>query len=178
MADEKQTFTVAGYKFATKEEAQDAKDELNAIKYLSSKTDGKDPKQVYMLYNQILDKQLFNTPVGIDYLKELQQFLYINKDMSEMLDEKKIPLKVKDEIRQLKRDKNRYKDKYIKLMIVNIVLVVVIAAMAVILKTSSTPTVIDYERKLQDKYATWQEQLESQEASLKARENQTQSKQN
>ena len=41
-------------------------------------------------------------------------------------------------------------------MIVNIVLVVVIAAMAVILKTSSTPTVIDYERKLQDKYATWQ----------------------
>ena len=110
MADEKQTFTVAGYKFATKEEAQDAKDELNAIKYLSSKTDGKDPKQVYMLYNQILDKQLFNTPVGIDYLKELQQFLYINKDipndkirpipinneLSEMLDEKKIPLKVKD----------------------------------------------------------------------------------
>ena len=95
-----------------------------------------------------------------------------------MLDEKKIPLKVKDEIRQLKRDKNRYKDKYIKLMIVNIVLVVVIAAMAVILKTSSTPIVIDYERKLQDKYATWQEQLESQEASLKARENQTQSKQN
>ena len=189
MADEKQTFTVAGYKFATKEEAQDAKDELNAIKYLSSKTDGKDPKQVYMLYNQILDKQLFNTPVGIDYLKELQQFLYINKDipndkirpipinneLSEMLDEKKIPL---NEIRQLKRDKNRYKDKYIKLMIVNIVLVVVIAAMAVILKTSSTPTVIDYERKLQDKYATWQEQLESQEASLKARENQTQSKQN
>jgi len=81
MADEKQTFTVAGYKFATKEEAQDAKDELNAIKYLSSKTDGKDPKQVYMLYNQILDKQLFNTPVGIDYLKELQQFLYINKDI-------------------------------------------------------------------------------------------------
>ena len=28
MADEKQTFTVAGYKFATKEEAQDAKDDL------------------------------------------------------------------------------------------------------------------------------------------------------
>ena len=54
MADEKQTFTVAGYKFATKEEAQDAKDELNAIKYLSSKTDGKDPKQVYMLYLSLI----------------------------------------------------------------------------------------------------------------------------
>ena len=163
MADEKQTFTVAGYKFATKEEAQDAKDELNAIKYLSSKTDGKDPKQVYI-----------NKDIQNDKIRPIP----INNELSEMLDEKKIPLKVKDEIRQLKRDKNRYKDKYIKLMIVNIVLVVVIAAMAVILKTSSTPTVIDYERKLQDKYATWQEQLESQEASLKARENQTQSKQN
>lgn len=79
MADEKQTFTVAGYKFATKEEAQDAKDELNAIKYLSSKTDGKDPKQVYMLYNQILDKQLFNTPVGIDYLKDFSSFYILIK---------------------------------------------------------------------------------------------------
>lgn len=44
MADEKQTFTVAGYKFATKEEAQDAKDELNAIKVSVIKDRWKRPK--------------------------------------------------------------------------------------------------------------------------------------
>ena len=40
-------FVVGGYTFKTKQEAQEAKDEMNAIKYLSGKTDSKDPKQVY-----------------------------------------------------------------------------------------------------------------------------------
>lgn len=180
------TYTVAGYTFNSKEEAQEAKDELNAIKYVSAKTDGKDPKQVYLLYNTILDKELFKTPVGLDYLKELQQFLYIrneipnekirpipiNSDLKEALDEKREYTKVKGELRSLKREVEKYKDRSVKLIIVNIILLIVIAAMAVILKTSSTPTVIDYENKLQDKYASWQEQLESQEASLRDRENQ------
>ena len=45
MAEEKESgkFMVGGYEFATKEEAQLAKDELNAIKYLSQKTNSKDP---------------------------------------------------------------------------------------------------------------------------------------
>ena len=32
-------FVVGGYTFKTKQEAQEAKDEMNAIKYLSGKTD-------------------------------------------------------------------------------------------------------------------------------------------
>ena len=44
---------VGGYEFNTKEDAQLAKDELNAIKYVSAKTNTKDPKQVYNLYNKI-----------------------------------------------------------------------------------------------------------------------------
>ncbi len=44
--------------------------------------------------------------------------------------------------------------------------------MFIILKTNSNPTVLDYENKLQNKYAAWQEQLELQEKSLKAREEQ------
>ena len=35
---------VGGYEFNTKEDAQLAKDELNAIKYVSAKTNTKDPK--------------------------------------------------------------------------------------------------------------------------------------
>ena len=42
-------FVVGGYTFKTKQEAQEAKDEMNAIKYLSGKTDSKDPKQVYVI---------------------------------------------------------------------------------------------------------------------------------
>lgn len=78
MAEEKESgkFMVGGYEFATKEEAQLAKDELNAIKYLSQKTNSKDPKQVYSLYNKIIERKLFSTHVGMNYLKNLQTFLY------------------------------------------------------------------------------------------------------
>ena len=74
-------FVVGGYTFKTKQEAQEAKDEMNAIKYLSGKTDSKDPKQVYVLYNKIIDRQLFYTSIGLNYLKNLQQFLYNSPDI-------------------------------------------------------------------------------------------------
>ena len=45
---DKRKFMVGGYEFTSKEDAQIAKDELNAIKYVSSKTNSKDPKQVYL----------------------------------------------------------------------------------------------------------------------------------
>ena len=74
-------YSVGGYTFKTKEGAQAAKDELAAIKYMSSKTDSTNAKQVYILYNAIIDKKLFNTLVGMNYLKELQQFLYLSPDV-------------------------------------------------------------------------------------------------
>ena len=65
---------VGGYEFNTKEDAQLAKDELNAIKYVSAKTNTKDPKQVYNLYNKIIERKLFSTQIGMNYLKQLQTF--------------------------------------------------------------------------------------------------------
>lgn len=73
---DKRKFMVGGYEFTSKEDAQIAKDELNAIKYVSSKTNSKDPKQVYSLYNKIIERKLFSTQIGMNYLKSLQTFLY------------------------------------------------------------------------------------------------------
>ena len=61
---DKRKFMVGGYEFTSKEDAQIAKDELNAIKYVSSKTNSKDPKQVYSLYNKIIERKLFSTQIG------------------------------------------------------------------------------------------------------------------
>jgi hypothetical protein len=183
-------YTVSGYTFRTKEAAQEAKTELAAIKYMSSKTDSKDSKQVYILYNSIIDKELFRTPVGMNYLKELQQFLYmaddvpndkirpipINHETKELMDGRREIIENKGVIRRLTDDRNRYKDWFIKSIIVNIVLIIVIAAVIAITANSKNPNVLNYEVNLQDKYSSWQEQLESQEASLKAREQQLNSR--
>jgi len=189
MADNEKTITekeyvVGGYTFKSKQEAQDAKDEINAIKYLSKKTDGSDAKQVYILYNQIIDRQLFSTTIGINYLKELQQFLYQSDDIP---DEKIRPIPVKSdiqlaidrrrersehrsELRNLSIKVARYKNNFNKLLIINIALVIAIIAMFIILQTSSNSNVVNYEVNIQNKYASWQSQLKSQEESLKQRE--------
>lgn len=184
--DSDSNLTVGGYLFLSKQAAQAAKDELNAIKYVSSKTDSKDAKQVYMLYNTILDKEMFHSPVGLEYLKKLQSFLYTSKEIpndkirpipvdfnvQSTIDNRHEIFKSKGEVYSLKKKSKQYKDYVVKLVIANLALIIIIIAMFIILKTNSNPTVLDYENKLQNKYAAWQEQLEMQEKSLKAREQQ------
>ena len=181
-----ENFTVAGYTFTTKEAAEDARNEMNAIRYVSSKTDRKDPKQIYILYNTMLDKELFKTPVGLDYLKDLQQYLYNNKDipndkirpipinseLQSMLTDKTEMTKTRSRLVRLTKERDKYKDRFIRMVIINIALVIVVIAMAVIMATSQTPTIINYENKIQDKYAGWEEELQSREAQVKQLEQQ------
>ena len=177
-------YVVDGYYFRTKETALEAQNELNAIKYVSMKTDLKDPKQVYLLYNKLLEKELFKTIVGIGYLKKLQDFLYVSDEipndkiqpisvdyeLQELLKGRREITRNKSVINKLKKEKKKYNDMFIKAIIVNVVLVAVIAFMIIITLTSKNPNIIDYENKLQNKYSTWQEELESQEESIKERE--------
>lgn len=182
---DKGRFMVGGYEFASKEDAQIARDELNAIKYVSAKTNSKDPKQVYSLYNKIIERKLFSTQIGMNYLKSLQTFLYksdeipndkiqpipINVEAQEEINLRRERIEFKSELRDLSIKAARYKNNFIRVMIVNAVLVIIIIAMFFILNTSSNPNIINYEVNIQNKYSQWQEQLQSQEESLKAREN-------
>ena len=175
---------VGAYEFNTKEDAQLAKDELNAIKYVSAKTNTKDPKQVYNLYNKIIERKLFSTQIGMNYLKQLQTFLYksseipndkiqpipINADTQEALDKRKEQIEFKSELRNLSIQVAKYRNNFIRAMVLNIILVIVIIAMFVILKTSSNPNILNYEVTIQNRYAQWQQELQSEEESLKARE--------
>lgn len=177
-------FIVGGYTYETKEGAAKAKEEIEAIKYLSSKADYKDIKQVYKLYNAILDKQLFKTQVGMDYLKKLQQHLYKSKDIPDDMirpipvnigqeddsDDKRSILLQKGTINALKRSVAKYKGYYTKLLFTNIALVIIIIIMLIMAATNSNPTVLNYETKLQDKYSSWEEDLKSREAAVKKRE--------
>lgn len=182
---DKRKFMVGGYEFASKEDAQIAKDELNAIKYVSAKTNSKDPKQVYSLYNKIIERKLFSTQIGMNYLKSLQTFLYksseipndkiqpipINIDTQDEINIRRERSEFKSELRDLSIKAARYKNNFTRVMIINVILVIIIVAMFIILNTSSNPNIINYEVNLQNKYAQWQEQLQSQEQSLNAREN-------
>lgn len=177
-------FVVGGYNFRTSQEAEAAKDEMAAIKYLSSKTDSKDPKQVFILYNKIIDRQLFTTSLGISYLKNLQQFLYqspsvpndrirpipIKSDTQAEIDRRREKVMHKSEIHELTILVAKYRNKYIKSLIVIGFFAAVIIAMFVIVNTGTNTNIVNYEISIQDKYASWAQELESKEAYLKQKE--------
>jgi hypothetical protein len=89
-----------------------------------------------------------------------------------MLADRREMTKTRGKLIELTKERDKYKDKYIKMIIVDVALIFVVIAMAVIMYTSQLPTVINYENKLQDKYAGWAEELESREAQVKQAEQQ------
>ena len=146
---DKRKFMVGGYEFTSKEDAQIAKDELNAIKYVSSKTNSKDPKQVYSLYNKIIERKLFSTQIGMNYLKSLQTFLYksseipndkiqpipINIDTQDEINIRRERSEFKSELRDLSIKAARYKNNFTRVMIINVILVIIIVAMFIVADT-------------------------------------------
>ena len=94
----------------------------------------------------------------------------INADTQEALDKRKEQIEFKSELRNLSIQVAKYRNNFIRAMVLNIILVIVIIAMFVILKTSSNPNILNYEVTIQNRYAQWQQELQSEEESLKARE--------
>lgn len=192
VTNKKGKFVVGGYTFENEDLASAARDEINAIKYVSSKTNTNDPAQVYVLYNKMIEKNLFKTPIGMDYLKGLQKILYKSKEIpndrirpipvettvAEAIEERQAARNSKDKIRDLEKISQRNHDRFIKSMILNIFLVIAVIAMVLITLSSDNPNILDYENKLIDKYEDWNNQLESKDRELKDFQRELESKYN
>lgn len=68
-------YRVEGFAFGTEEEARLAGREAEGIKYMKVRNDMDDPDAVLKLYNRLIEKKIFSTPVGIAFLEELRSYL-------------------------------------------------------------------------------------------------------
>lgn len=82
-------YFVEGYEFDTVEEANQAKKELEAVKFMSAKTEKCPPQETLLLYKKIVNENMFKTPVGRGYLKILEEYLAAN-GMFDMKDGEKV----------------------------------------------------------------------------------------
>lgn len=101
-------YQVEGYDFEDRELAEKAATEAEGIKYIKERTRMDDPDMVLKLYNQMLQEQMFETPVGLGFLYELQEYLHTipyikNEDIS--------PIPVKATLSEKERSKNAKRDK-------------------------------------------------------------------
>ena len=75
MPENTQRVSVGGFSFENKDEAEQAKKEIEGIKYIKAKTDMSDPEVILQVYNKMIGQKLFETAVGYSYLKDLQEYL-------------------------------------------------------------------------------------------------------
>lgn len=181
---EKTDLVVDGFQFGTENDAQLARAEAVRIKNLESRLDYKNTNMVYAVYKKAVENRVFKTPLGYVFLKKLQVCLIENSDMSEELQD--IPVqgvynirestapvveKVKADSRG-KHGRPSHKELFTKRASIcaNIVLLFLVALMFVIAYNGSTPTILNYERALEDKYSYWEQQLSEREQVIREKE--------
>ena len=179
-------YIVDGYQFTNQKDYDDAKNEKKGIKYLTAQIDWNDSNRVRQLYCDLCEQKIFRTPIGIDFMKKMRANLTKSAEGDKPLPyvcvpsvnaeeyEKAVKIETKkreDSIKEMNRANSKLRGKLKTAVFLNILLVVVIIFMFILANTSSNPNIINYERKIQDKYAKWAEELKDKENELRAREN-------
>lgn len=177
MAEMKNKFELEGFTFCSKQDMKVAENELKGVEYLKKKTNMKNPKSVLVVYNKIIAEGLFHTPIGMRYLIELQKYLLDSKEIDnnsvsqipvEPLNEGVSKKNIVDKIAMIfSNSKKAYRERLKIAFMTNVILVLVIMTMFIIAKTSDQVNIINYEEKLIDKYASWEQDLTERENKLR-----------
>lgn len=193
-----ETYEAGGFVFRTKKEAELAQREIEGTKYLRQKLDMENPNAVFSIYQNLIEQDLFETPVGYCFLKELRDYLLMIPAISneEVLaipirypqteeEEKKQKKEQKKEEQRKERQREKEKAKNKKeqkkegknykgrcqfFMVTSLILLISAVSMMLLAATSDNVNILNYENKLIDKYSSWEQELEEREQAVKEQE--------
>ena len=72
-------YIVDGYSFSDEKSYKVAKNEQEGVAYLRKRINYNNAESVRNIYDTVIEKGLFKTPVGYEFLKELQGYLVENE---------------------------------------------------------------------------------------------------
>ena len=193
-----ESYEAGGFVFRTKKEAELAQREIEGTKYLRQKLDMENPNAVFSIYQNLIEQDLFETPVGYCFLKELRDYLLMIPAISneEVLaipirypqteeEEKKQKKEQKKEEQRKERQREKEKAKNKKeqkkegknykgrcqfFMVTSLILLISVVSMMLLAATSDNVNILNYENKLIDKYSSWEQELEEREQAVKEQE--------
>lgn len=183
--NEKEEWIVSGFQFGSEADAKQARLEEQKIIKLEEKMNYKNPDVVLMIYKKALDNNIFKTLVGYEYLRKLQKYLIDNPFVREPI--KPVPVPgvyslrdftpstkplVQGETRKKKKKKAEPFFTLKTSIYVNVLLLLLVAAMFVISLTSDRPNMLNYENTIQNRYAAWEQELEEREKAVLDKERQ------
>ena len=183
MADKNSPIIVSGYAFYNEPDAILAEAERKKVEYLHTHLNTSDPDKVFAVYSKAVSDRMFKTPIGVDFLREMQTFLIEQCDFdpaqvppiplfveydrtlrnAEVIDHKRISVN--------KPEKKKEKVPFIFISIVlNIALIAAVIAMFVITVKSDQPNILNYETALINRYSEWEEELTARENKVREKE--------
>ena len=198
--EDNKVITVSGFAFDNPKIGEEALKEQEAVEYVSKQLNFDDTKSLLALYNQMVSRRMFHTQVGISYLKSIQDYL-LRSDVDpatieaipiseeEILESNEKDVKNKgngtveskssasDDLKAKQREKklivknSRLTKLSVAFIVISVVLLLTVVGMFIIANTSDNPTVLNYEEVLQNKYASWEQDLERREEDLQRKEN-------
>lgn len=170
-------FTFQGHTFDDEKQLITAKKEAEAIEYLRSKTDFGNLNNLRKLYDRILDKDMMETVIGIEFLAEIRTTL-VNSGM--FTEDQIRPVPLLPEVKKLKKRKEvqkRSKERTLLerserqntiLKVVCFFLTALVVGMFVIVLTGTrSPLAVRYEEQILNKYASWAQELQEKEKFLR-----------
>ena len=193
-----ETYEAGGFVFRTKKEAELAQREIEGTKYLRQKLDMENPNAVFSIYQNLIEQDLFETPVGYCFLKELRDYLLMipaisneevlaipirypqtEEEEKKQKKEQKKEEQRKERQREKERAKNKkeqkkegknYKGRCQFFMVTSLILLISVVSMMLLAATSDNVNILNYENKLIDKYSSWEQELEEREQAVKEQE--------
>jgi len=169
---------VDGFQFTSDEDVKLAQEEIQRINYISDKLKEGDPASILVIYNKSVQTGVFTTPIGLDFLKRLQNYLYKNPDIKneEVLD---IPVKISYTDAMILRQNERYnslnkkrdfKQPYRFSLLVNLILIIMVIAMFVIALKADNPNILNYKTAILNEYSEWEQELTEREQVIREKE--------
>ncbi len=173
--------TAGGFLFCTRQDAQLAAQEQRKIEYLQERMHYSNPESILRIYEKAVAEKIFQTPVGIGFLKELQGFLKKN-DAIENGRIPPIPIQAAlngepqgqaDPLITANAAKKNIQKKSAALpvsILLNIVLLMAVAGMFWIALGAGQPNILNYEEMLLNRYAGWEQELTEREQAIREKE--------
>lgn len=187
-------YQIGGFAYTSRDRAKQAQKEKDGIKYIREKTNLNDPDVVLRLYNKLLDEKLFETEVGIAFLRELQEELILapyimdtdirpipaREDIAEenAREEEKERQRIKEHMERAKREESMqaranvdYKRKFqIATFFCVVFAVALIGVFGITYFSGKSTTIFNYEEELINKYEAWDQQLNERENAIREKE--------
>lgn len=170
---------IDGFQFTSDEDVKLAQEEVQRINYISEKIKEDDPNAILLVYNKSVQTGIFTTPVGLDFLKRLQNYLYKHPGVNneEILD---IPLKISytdalylrqnERYASLNKKERNLKKPYRVSLALNVILFLMVIAMFVIALKADNPNILNYKTAILNEYSEWEQQLKEREQAVRQKE--------